>query len=121
MKFKITLFSICLLIFFSCSNNKGEKDLEVQTFKGLYIFGPEFRTLTICRDGREYWVVDSSKVLEFNYAQLNFEKPYLPVYVEVEGRIIETNGKDPQDFDSTIVVTKLLKLTKEAPPGDCLD
>lgn len=90
-------------------------------YKGLYVFGPEMKTLTDCRDGVEYWVTDSSSNLELAYSELNFEKPYEPVYVEVEGRMIESNSVEAQDFDSTIVVKRVLSISKEVPPGLCID
>ena len=86
-------------------------------YKGLYSFGPEEKSFKDCTESRMFWVADSSAQLELQYSQLGFEKPYVPVYVEVEGKKIKS-AKDIADaFDSTLVVTKVLKITKEIPPG----
>lgn len=87
--------------------------------QGLYVFGPEFKTFTNCKDGREFWVVDSVKTLELSYSNLNFEKPYEPVYVELEGFVRESDSEAPNDYDSTIVVTKVVTITKKIPDGPC--
>lgn len=87
-------------------------------YHGLYSFGPEVKSFKDCANGQEYWAADSSAKLELSYSQLNFEKPYTPVYVEVEGRKVPS-GKDgiSTEFDSTLVVTKLIKITQEIPAG----
>lgn len=71
-----------------------------------------------CASGQEFWAVDSSAKLELGYSQMQFEKPYEPVYVEVEGQKIKS-GKDGQgaEFDSTLVVKKLIKITRDIPKG----
>jgi copper homeostasis protein (lipoprotein) len=58
--------------------------------------------------------------LELKYSQLNFEKPYEPVYVEVEGVKIHSdkNGMG-SGYDSTLVVKKLIKITREIPQDAC--
>lgn len=119
--FKTLALSIIALLLYSCSMDNNSKADNMKTYKGLYVFGPELKTLTDCRDGIEYWVTDSSSTLELSYSELNFEKPYEPVYVEVEGNMIETNALESQDFDSTIIVRKVLSISKEVPAGQCID
>lgn len=71
-------------------------------------------------DGKEYWVADSAKTLELAYHDLGFEKPYMPVYVEVEYHFIKSDTLAASaEYDSTMVVTKLLKISKEIPAGPC--
>lgn len=124
MKFinKIMLLSIVVSLAVTACNRDTEvnKNSDVRIIKGLYSYGPEIKSFTDCEEGREYWVADSAKTLELAYSNLNFEKPYLPVYIEVEGRIVKSDSLTVSaDFDSTLVVTKLIKLTKEIPDGPC--
>lgn len=103
--------------------NKSEKTVgadKLTTVKGLYSFGPEMKSFTLCEDGREYWVTDSVKNLELSYSNLNFEKPYEPVYVELQGYFMKSDTATvSSDFDSTLVVTKVIKISKEIPDGPC--
>ena len=120
MKNKI-VFGI-LLFTVACTGNKKESKVEtrIQVAKGLYSFGPEVKSFTRCEDGKEYWVADSAKTLELAYHNLGFEKPYLPVYVEVEYHYIKSDTiAASANYDSTMVVTKLLKISKEIPKGPC--
>jgi hypothetical protein len=116
------LIVVLVVTVFGCNNNdkKHAKTKKTVVFRGLYSFGPEVKSFKDCGNGQEYWAADSSAKLELGYSQLNFEKPYEPVYVEVEGRKLKS-GKDGMgsEFDSTIVVTKLIKLTKEIPKDMC--
>jgi copper homeostasis protein (lipoprotein) len=121
------LLKNCLLIFFlsilvsACQNNsKEELKSNTTVVKGLYSYGPEIKSFTDCEEGREYWVADSAKTLELAYSNLNFEKPYEPVYIEVECHFEKSDSLGVSaDFDSTMVVTKLIRLTKEIPEGPC--
>jgi copper homeostasis protein (lipoprotein) len=99
----------------SCSNN-ADKGNKTVVYKGVYSFGPEVKSFKDCDNGREFWVTDSSQQLELKYSQLNFEKPYEPVYVEVVGVKVRS-GKEGMgsEYDSTLVVKKLIKITKEIP------
>lgn len=97
----------------------GTKD-NVKIIKGLYSYGPEIKSFTDCEEGREYWVADSAKTLELAYSKFNFEKPYEPVYIEAECHVIKSDSLVvSSEFDSTLVVTKLLKITKQIPDGPC--
>ena len=114
----VMLFGVALT---AC--NRAENKVEtsnIKTVKGLYSFGPEMKSFTLCEDGREYWVVDSVKNLELSYSNLNFEKPYEPVYVELQGYFAKSDTATvAADFDSTLVVTKVIKISKEIPDGPC--
>lgn len=103
----------------SCKGNMGGASKHI-VYKGVYSFGPEVKSFKDCENGREFWVADSCKQLELKYTQLSFEKPYVPVYIEVEGEKIHS-GKDGlgSEYDSTLVVTKLVKITKEIPVDMC--
>ncbi|RZK50882.1 MAG: hypothetical protein EOO99_00880 [Pedobacter sp.] len=88
--------------------------------KGLYSFGPELKFFFNCEDGKEYWVADSAKSLELAYHNLGFEKPYTPVYIEVEFHYVKSDTiAESANYDSTMVVTKVLKVSKEIPEGPC--
>ena len=112
---------ICLLILSTWSCNSGSsKNGKVAIYKGVYSFGPEVRSFKDCDNGTEFWVTDSSKQLKLKYSQLNFEKPYEPVYVEVEGSEIHSGREGlGAEYDSTLVVSKLIKITKEIPQDMC--
>ena len=119
---KITLLCFALVLAISAcrSGTDASETVDVKVVRGLYSYGPEMRSFTDCEEGREYWVVDSANTLELAYSNLEFEKPYYPVYIEVEGRVIKSDSlTSSANFDSTLVVTKLIKLTKEIPDGPC--
>src|ERR1700743_3394201 len=85
MKFKLLIyFTFIAVVAVSSCNNSSKKD-KAEVFKGVYSFGPEVKSFKNCDNGHEFWVTDKSNQLELKYSQLNFEKPYEPVYVEVEG------------------------------------
>ncbi|MBB5636780.1 hypothetical protein HDF26_005256 [Pedobacter cryoconitis] len=115
------LLFILSVVFVAC-NRTGTDSQKSKTkiIKGLYSYGPEIKSFTDCEEGREYWVADSSKTLELGYSKFNFEKPYEPVYIEAECHVIKSDSLVVSaDFDSTLVVTKLIKITKEIPDGPC--
>ncbi len=119
-KDKMRYFTGLAIIFFmiACTGNKKEGVAENKTLiaKGLYSFGPELKTFIDCERGNEYWVADSAKMLELAYRNLEFEKPYIPVYVEVEYHYIKSDTLAASaNYDSTMVVTKLLKISKQIP------
>ncbi|WP_285060459.1 hypothetical protein [Pedobacter ginsengisoli] len=120
-KKSILLFFLFVAVTSACNQkSEGEKKSNTKLIKGLYSFGPEIKSFTDCEEGREYWVADSAKTLELAYSNFNFEKPYEPVYIEVECHFIKSDSLIVSaDFDSTMVVTKLLKITKEIPDGPC--
>jgi len=128
---KLPLLALLLALLSGCDhsiNNNTQQNTNIKQpaanqpviYRGLYSFGPEVKSFKDCDNGQEYWAADSSAKLELSYSHLNFEKPYTPVYVEIEGRKV-LSGKDgvSTEFDSTIVVTKLIKITQEIPAGMC--
>lgn len=117
----IILAFAVILVVSACNRTKVEDNKnESKTLKGLYSYGPEIKSFTDCEEGKEYWVADSAKTLELAYSNFNFEKPYEPVYIEVECHMIKSDSlMISADFDSTMVVTKVLKITKEIPDGPC--
>lgn len=123
-----TLLLLLLMGLISCNNHKNQSQQHTAAapvhqqviYRGLYRFGPEVKSFRDCRSGQEYWAADSSAKLELSYSQLNFEKPYTPVYVEVEGRkVASAHDAASNAFDSTLVVTKVIKITREIPPDMC--
>jgi copper homeostasis protein (lipoprotein) len=117
----IVLASAILLMASACNRSGVEENTDAsKILKGLYSFGPEIKSFTDCEEGKEYWVTDSAKTLELAYSNFNFEKPYEPVYIEVKCHMIKSDSlMISADFDSTMVVTKVLKITKEIPDGPC--
>ncbi|GAB2701244.1 hypothetical protein GCM10027037_27980 [Mucilaginibacter koreensis] len=113
--FRAIVVFIAVSICCSC-NLDGNKAAQPKVYKGLYSFGPEVKSFKDCETGHEYWVTDKSNKLELEYANMNFEKPYEPVYVEVQGDK-EASGKEGigSEYDSTLVVRRLVKITKEIP------
>jgi hypothetical protein len=118
----IQYFAFLFILFIAvCScNQKSKKTDTPVVYKGLYSFGPEIKSFKDCDSGTEFWVTDSSATLELQYSQMNFEKPYEPVYVEVEG-LKSKSGKEGMgsEYDSTLVVKKVIKITKEIPQDMC--
>ena len=123
MKFikNAVLFFVVSMLAVGCNpDSKKENKSNISIVKGLYSYGPEIKSFTDCEEGREYWVADSAKTLELAYNKLNFEKPYEPVYIEVECHFVKSDSlRISADFDSTMVVTKLIKISKEIPEGPC--
>ncbi len=122
MKNTIGVLLILSLLVVACTGDKKETQKETKTLtaKGLYSFGPELKTFIHCEDGKEYWLADSAKTVELAYQELGFEKPYMPVYVEVEYHFIKSDTLAASaNYDSTMVVTKLLKMSKDIPKGPC--
>jgi copper homeostasis protein (lipoprotein) len=117
----IFLFFLFSVVVIACNRNGQEEEKgTTRLIKGLYSYGPEIKSFTDCEEGREYWVADSAKTLELAYSNFNFEKPYEPVYIEVECHFIKSDSLIVSaDFDSTMVVTKVIKITKEIPDGPC--
>lgn len=89
-------------------------------FKGTYSFAPGAKIFQFCNQAKQFWAVDSSAQLELRYSQLiTFEQSGTPVYTEIEGyKIKSATTGDAAAYDSTIVVKKVLKLTKDL-PADC--
>lgn len=118
MKRVIFIGSILAILGGCTCNRRGQSENKV--YKGLYSFGLEVHSFKECSTGREYWVTDSSKKLELEYSNMNFEKPYEPVYVEVEA-IKKASDQEGigAEFDSTLVVTKVKKITREIPDDMC--
>ena len=117
---KVFILGVLLLSIYACKNKTEKKAEEkIVIYKGLYSYGAEIKSFQPCNDKHEYWVADSSAQLELQYSQLNFEKQNVPVYIEVAGKKILT-PKDGQGsgYDTTLIVNKLIKLTKDI-PKDC--
>ncbi|NNU34245.1 hypothetical protein HK413_08975 [Mucilaginibacter sp. S1162] len=101
----------------SCKHKADQKEKHTPNiFKGLYSFEPGAKTFRPCGTQTDFWVADSCAQLELKYAQLiSFEKYGDRVYIEAEGNKIKSAAGVA--FDSTVVVTKLIKITKDIPAG----
>lgn len=122
MRKQLLLIFLSVALLAGCTCNSGSGGLlsgNAPVLRGIYSFGPEVSTFTDCRNGREYWVTDSIAKLEDAYDHLGFERPYEPVYVELRGRIkISTPNGPEANYDSTVIVSEMLKIDKNIPP-DC--
>ncbi|MBE7179570.1 MAG: hypothetical protein INR69_24415 [Mucilaginibacter polytrichastri] len=112
------LLIFCVLGFMGgCTCNRDNApDAKTPVIRGIYSFGPELSTFIECGTGREFWITDSIEKLENAYSQQGFEKPYEPVYIEVKGRkkISLPNGAEG-DYDSTVIVKELIRISKDIP------
>lgn len=121
IRLTFAIFVLTCLITACNGNNPSENTTKTITLKGLYSYGPEVKSFIDCEDNREFWVADSAKTLELAYANLGFEKPYTPVYVELEGNLVKSDTTTVTGgYDSTLVVTKLIKISKQIPDGPCV-
>lgn len=115
---KYIMYMVIIGVYLCSCNYKQAPAVVV--YKGVYSLGPEVRSFKDCDSGHEFWVTDNSGQLELKYLQLNFEKPYVPVYVEVQGTKVRS-GKDGMgsEFDSTLIVKKVVKITEDIPQDMC--
>ncbi len=114
---KIYIFAGLLIIagMLACKH-KADKEVKQAPYiiKGLYSFEPGAKIFRPCGSQTEFWVADSCAQLELKYAQLiSFEKNGDRVYIEAEGNKIKSAVGVA--FDSTLVVTKLINITKDIP------
>ncbi len=119
MKLNSLLFFLVLMGFClsACKEKPKEKVNEPIIYKGMYSFGPEDKSFKDCNGATTFWVVDSSNKLELEYSQLIVsEQPYVPVYIEVTGeKVPSVKGDAGVAFDSTLVVYRVIKISKEIP------
>src|SRR6195952_251531 len=121
MKLNLNLFTVPVLLALCVGcGSAGKKDSTGIVYKGVYKFGPQEKSFNDCETGNEFWATDKAG-LEQEYTKLNFQKPYEPVYVEVEGDKIKATKADALDtqYDSIIVVKKVVKITKVIPQDMC--
>jgi copper homeostasis protein (lipoprotein) len=114
------LIATILLALCAGCGNSDKKGAANVVYKGVYKSGPQEKLFNDCETGNEFWATDKAG-LEQQYSQLNFQKPYEPVYIEVEGDKIKATKADALDaqYDSIIVVKKVLKITKVIPQDMC--
>jgi len=97
-----------------------KKKVTTVIYKGVYKFGPQEKSFNDCETGTEFWANDKAD-LEKQYTQLNAQKSYEPVYVEVEGQKVKATPADTVEaqYDSIIVIKKVIKITKVIPQDMC--
>jgi hypothetical protein len=115
--FLLTLIAFCVC---ACMEKPKEKANQPIIYKGMYTFGRDGKSFKDCNGATTFWVVDSSNKLELQYSQLIVsEQQDMPVYIEVTGeKVPSVKGDGGVAFDSTLVVYKVVKITKEI-PADC--
>jgi copper homeostasis protein (lipoprotein) len=121
MKAALTLLTGFIAIAFFGCNNSGKEDVAAIAYKGVYSLGPEVKSFKDCETGSEFWVTGNCTPLEQEYNKLNFEKPYEPVYVEVEANKVKATKADALDaqYDSILVIKRLVKISKVIPQDMC--
>jgi copper homeostasis protein (lipoprotein) len=125
----VKIHSFLLLMFLvtvlACKHKADkEKTPGAIIYKGRFSLGPDLRTFKACGATNEYWVA-ANPDLELKYWEMVLhETPESPIYIEVEGVIAKSNPGDDgghgddKGFDSTLVVKKTIKITKDI-PADC--
>ena len=113
---QLFLLSFLALSISACKEKPKEKVSQPIIYKGMYSFGPEEKSFKGCNETTTFWVVDSSNKLELQYSQLLVsEQSNVPVYIEVTGEKVPSVKADNIAFDSTLVVYKVIKISKEIP------
>ncbi|RZK03910.1 MAG: hypothetical protein EOO43_22920 [Flavobacterium sp.] len=89
-------------------------------FHGLFKLADTNNYSIYLLGAHENVVKKAAKNLELQYTDLGFEKPYTPVYIEVEAHLVKSDTTTiTGGYDSTMVVTKVLKVLKDIPEGPC--
>jgi copper homeostasis protein (lipoprotein) len=113
------LFSLSFLAvsLSACKEKPKERASQPIIYKGIYSFGAEEKSFKDCNGKTTFWVVDSSNKLELQYSQLVVsEQANTPIYIEVTGeKVPSVKGDAGVAFDSTLVVYKVVKISKEIP------
>lgn len=116
------LLGIFIISTSACKQKPKKDEAKVShaiVHKGMYSFSPEGKSFKDCNGTTIFWVVDSSNKLENQYTDLGFSvQPYVPVYIEVTGeKVPSVKSETKVVFDSTLVVYKVIKITKDFPTG----
>jgi putative lipoprotein len=111
VRLALTLAAIAV----SCSSSPG----DVQ--QGLYVFGHEVESISLCNDTTAYWLVAPASVSRWLRARHDSltDAPYRPVFVEVRG-VVSTRPTDgfAQDYDGYFEIDTVF--SARAPrPDDC--
>lgn len=121
MKVVIYIFAGILFLLTSCTekSKKIKEESNLIHLRGLYSFGPELKEFLDCETQLNYFVVDSADI-EMLYANFKFEKPYEPVYAEIEAyKVAALDEGIESNYDSILVVKNVIKISQEIPPNVC--
>jgi len=102
-------------------NNDSEDSLKnLDTFRGRYTYGHEVRTLILCDDFRELWVLDNTNgLLVHNYKTLTSE-PYQPIFVEVKGKITEAPEDGfGEEYQAAIIIEAIIHASRIGESSKC--
>ncbi|MFB5944465.1 hypothetical protein [Albibacterium profundi] len=80
------------------------------TIKGIYTYGDQTNMLEDCTTGDMYVISDQE--LEEKYISFNFEDPYVPIYVELEGVIRDPKEDEPHEM-SYIEVKEVITVSED--------
>jgi uncharacterized protein (UPF0335 family) len=118
LKFNIYVVLLIGLVTYGCGSSSNHKVFA--TYKGVYTSGAALKSFKDCDSGNEYMADDRTGQLEQKYKQMDADSTYMPVYVEVEAEKIKS-GKEGKGagFDSTVVIRKVIKITKNIPQDMC--
>ena len=91
-------------------------------YRGRFYWGPEVRVFEPCTQLKAYWIQADEKTLRPLIARSEElrekrGKAYVPVYVELMGRIDTKTPREgfAEDYDGLIHVTKVLKAATAIP------
>jgi hypothetical protein len=91
-------------------------------YRGRFYYGPEVQVFEPCTDLKAYWVKADEKTLKPLIARSEKlreqrDKPYIPLYVELTGRIDTKTPREgfAEDYDGLLHVRKVLRVSESIP------
>lgn len=92
-----------------------------QILQGWFVTGHEVRSFRPCSKEEDVWLMGSSPALSelfaAHQAALSNARPYMPLFVTVAGRLVETSSEGfGSDYDEGLIATRLVQVW---PQGNC--
>jgi len=94
-------------------NDTGKSLKNIETYRGLFIWGHEVRSFSLCGSSEELWVIDKTNGDAKAIHTILTNKPYQPIFVEIKG----IRGNAPKDgfgadYSGAIVFEELIHASK---------
>jgi len=90
-------------------NVSGKNLKKIMTFRGLFVFGHEVRSFTLCGSKKELWVIDRTNGKIIAAHKRMTHEPYQPIFAEIRGFVADSQQDGfGADYDGTIVVNELV-------------